>query len=422
MAKNEKIKVALTWGWTWGHIFPLLSAYNFLKESNEFDFFWFWEEQGLEYDIAIENNIKFLHIPAWKLRRYFDWKNFFEPLKNITGIFFGIYFLIRYRIDIVFSKWWYVSIPLCIAAFILRRKIFIHESDTVPWLANKIVSKLATKVFYTFPNKKTDKKWNKHIFIGQILNPEILKWISSQKIDENIYLNVIVIAWSQGSTRIFENLLKVLPKLNFVDFTIILWEKNTHFRKEFIKYDNVRCFDFISQIELGKILKQTDIAITRAWATTLWELTMFGIHSLIIPLTESAWNHQQKNAEFFKEKYWSEILNENENLAENIFKKLEKYKNLRKSWLNLKDFFKPLEIIEREILEQFYDFYDEEIEYKEENENSIKEKNIENEEIIENNEEKFFEKRKIWDLENSENIEKTVLDEENQSFKTFSIK
>lgn len=423
MKKENKINIALTWGWTWWHIFPLLSTYNFLKENDELEFFWFWEEEGLEFDIALQNNINFIDIPAWKIRRYFDWRNFFEPLKNITGIFFGIYFLLRYRINFVFSKGWYVSLPLCIAAFLLRKKIYIHESDTVTWVSNKLISKLATKVFYTFPNEKTENKLqSKHIFIGQILNPDILDWIKSLKIDENMYLNVIVIAWSQGSTRIFENLIKVLPKLNFVDFTIILWEKNKHFKKDFIKYENVRTFDFISQKDLGKILKQTDIAITRAWATTLWELTVFGIHSIIVPLTESAWNHQQKNAEFFKKTYWSDILNEEEDLAENIFKKLEKYKNLRKNWLYLENFYKPLEIIEREILGDYYDF-DKIID---ENQIFQKEEIEEKEDILEQNylEEKFEQEevKQEKNFKNTENILKWRILEQNKMNNFFEQK
>ena len=351
MKKNKKRRIALT-GWaTWWHIFPLISTYNFFKDNKNLEFFWVWEEEWLEFDIAMENNIKFLDIPAGKLRRYFDWRNFFEPLKNLTWIFFGIYFILRYRINIVFSKGWYVAVPLCIAAFLLRRKIYIHESDTVPGLANRMISKMATKVFYTFPNEKTENPENKkHIFTGQILNPEIISGLKDLKLDENIYLNVIVIAWSQWSTRIFESLIKILPKLSFVDFTIILWEKNQHFKKDFRRYENVRTYDFISQVELWKILKQTDIAITRAGATTLWELTAFGIHSIIIPLSESAGNHQEKNALYFHKNYGSDILNEKDSLDENIFRKLEKYKNLRKNWLNLKDFFKPLEIIEDVIL------------------------------------------------------------------------
>jgi UDP-N-acetylglucosamine:LPS N-acetylglucosamine transferase len=96
-------------------------------------------------------------------------------------------------------------------------------------------------------------------------------------------------------------------------------------------------------------LKQTDIAITRAWATSLWEQNMFGIHSIIIPLNSSAWNHQVHNAKYFNENFESDILNEDEELSSKLEKKLINYKNLRKAWLNLNKFYNALKVIEQNI-------------------------------------------------------------------------
>lgn len=124
---KDKQNIAITWGSTWWHVFPLLSVYNYLKDKEQYKFIWIWEENSLEEEIAIKNNIDFYDIPAWKIRRYFDLRNFYEPLKNLTWIFFWIYYILKYNIDIVFSKGWYVSMPLCIAAFILRKKyIFMN--------------------------------------------------------------------------------------------------------------------------------------------------------------------------------------------------------------------------------------------------------------------------------------------------------
>jgi len=60
-------------------------------------------------------------------------------------------------------------------------------------LANKITSKLATKVFTSFPI--SDKK--KYIHSGHILNPEMLDNVNSLSKQENEKLNVLVIAGSQ---------------------------------------------------------------------------------------------------------------------------------------------------------------------------------------------------------------------------------
>lgn len=340
--------IALTWWWTWGHIFPLLSIYNYLKDDKNLNFIWFWENDWLEEKIALENNIEFKDIPSWKVRRYFDLRNFYEPLKNISWIFWWIYYILIHKIDVIFSKWGYVSLPLCIAWFILRKKIYIHESDSVWGLANKIIEKIADKIFYTFPNEKIDDK--KYILTWQILNPELIKTIDTVwELEENEKLEVLVIAGSQWSTIIFENLKTILNNLIDINFNIILWDKNLHFREEFKDFNNVKLYDFVSQKELAEIYKKTDIAITRAWATTLWELYFFGIHSIIIPLEWSAQNHQKQNWEYFKSNFWSDLLEESSQLNLEMFRLLNKYKDLRKNWLNLKGFYEPLEKTKAEI-------------------------------------------------------------------------
>jgi len=342
MSWNKKT-IALTWGWTWGHIIPLLSIYNYLKEEDNYNFLWVGEETGLEADIAEENNIDFHDIAAGKIRRYFDWRNFYEPLKNLTGFFQWLYYIWKYKIDIVFSKWGYVSMPLAIAAKVMRKKIYIHESDIKMWLANKVVARVATKVFTAFPSE-----WKKNITTGQIMNPELLEWLDNLKLEENKKLKVLVIAWSQGSTIIFENLLKIIPDLPNIEFEIILWEKNGHFKEKLNVFINTIIHDFVDQKTLWKIYKQTDIAITRGSATVLAELYYFGIHSIIIPIT-NAWNHQIYNAKYYQEKIWSDILDENKNLSLEIFRKLKKYESLRKKDLNLEWFFDAMKIIEKEI-------------------------------------------------------------------------
>ena len=339
----EKKTIALTGWWTGWHIFPLLSIYNYLKEDNNYKFLWIWEETGLEADIAEKNNIEFHDIAAGKIRRYFDWRNFYEPLKNFTGIFQWIYYIWKYKIDIIFSKWWFVSLPLCLAGRMMRKKIYIHESDIKIWLANKIISKFATKIFTSFP-----KEWKKVITTWQILNPELLEWLKDLIIKENKKLKILVIAGSQGSTIIFENLVKIIWDLPNIEFEIILWEKNKHFREKLNIFTNTKVYDFVSQKELWIIYKNTDIAITRGSATTLSELFFFWIHSIIIPIT-NAWNHQIYNAKYYNEKYWSDILDENKNLSLELFRKIKSYQNLRKKDLNLQWFFNAMKIIEKEI-------------------------------------------------------------------------
>ncbi len=354
MAKNKK-KIVFAGGWTGGHIIPLISLYKYLKEDWKFEFLWLGERDSLEENAASENKIKFRDISAGRIRRYFDWRNFYEPLKNLTGICESIFYILRYKWDIIFSKGGFVSLPVCIAGKLLFKKIYIHESDSVMGLANKISSVFATKIFYSFPNDKTAFSWtenkgksNKHIHSGHILNSDLLDGIKDIKWGDNEKLTVLVIAWSQGSTKIFENLIKILPDCNDIDFHIILWTENRDFKEKFESFTHVKSYDFISQKKLWKLMKDSDIAITRG-SSTLWELYYFGIHSIIIPLKTTGGNHQYYNAQYFNENFGSDILDEDENLHLEIFRKLQKYKGLRKADLNLEGFLDGIKTITKEI-------------------------------------------------------------------------
>lgn len=325
--------IALTWGWTGWHIYPLLSIYNYINDE-EIAMVWVGWKKSLEEKIAKENEITFLPIKSGKLRRYFDLKNFYEPFLNIVWFFQGIFYIFHYNIDVVFSKWGFVSIPLCLAAKLMWKEIYIHESDTVSGLSNKIVWKLATKIFYSFNNDNIDGK--KHILTGQIVNPKMFSpYKEIKEINENWNTEVLVIAWSQGSTIIFENLIKIIQDLPEMNFKIVLGTQNTHFKEKFEKFTNVKTFDYTTQEELSLLYKRADIAVTRGWATSLWELYFFWVHSIIVPLSTSAWNHQFHNAEYFKKEVWSDVLDENKNLHLELFRKLNKYKTLKKKGLNL---------------------------------------------------------------------------------------
>jgi len=335
------------WGTGW-HITPIISLYNYIKEEDKnIKALWLGERDSLEQEAALKNNIEFHDVAAGKIRRYFDVRNFYEPLKNLTGFFQALYFILKFKPTLIFSKGWYVSLPVCLAAFVLRKNIYIHESDTVMGSANSFASRFATKVFFSFPNKKIDGK--KYIHSWPLVNPELLDGLKNMKPDENERLSVLVIAGSQGSQKIFTNLLEILPDCKDIDFNIILGTQNSDFKSRFDNYLNVKTHGYISQAELGKVMKNSDIAITR-WSSTLWELYYFGIHSIIIPLKATGWNHQTHNWEYFKKEFESDLLDEDsDTLNLEIFRKLQSYKSLRKAKLNLEGFLDGLKKIESEI-------------------------------------------------------------------------
>lgn len=308
-------KILLLWWWTGGHIMPLLAIYNSLKDDKNLEFFWVGESGSLEQEIAWKNGIAFYAIKSGKLRRYFSFRTFVEPFNILIWIIQSIILLYKLKPSLIFSKWWYVSLPMAIAGKFFWIKLFLHESDSIPGLANRLVARFASKIFLGFESAKVYFKNKEVEVIGQILNPELFKNFTETPSPLGRGLewgtNLLVIAGSQGSTRIFDFLLGNIEKLKNFKIDIILGSQNTTFRKKFEKYDFITLYDFVDQNILKNLYYKADIAITRAGATTLAEIESFNIKMIIIPLKESANNHQYYNALEY-EKKWNILIRENE--------------------------------------------------------------------------------------------------------------
>ena len=156
-------------------------------------------------------------------------------------------------------------------------------------------------MFLTFSYAKKYFSEKKSKVIGQILNPELFDTQEkTQTSGDKDIPQVLIIGGSQGSARIFRFILEHIDAFSTVHLHVVLGKLNADFRKFFEPYPFVSVYDFLSQNELAMLYPRIDTAITRAGATALAELSAFGIQLIIIPLPESANNHQYYNAKDYE--------------------------------------------------------------------------------------------------------------------------
>lgn len=332
------MRIAFAWWGTGWHVFPVQSLikYLFRYYPTQYDLFWFGEKPSLEREIyqklasdflvddahmrtslasqkgATRNPIYraflFLRIFSGKRRRE---KEFFAIVRNIFGLFLlligvfqSLFYLLRRKIDKVFCKWWYVSLPVVIAAWILRKPILLHESDTKPWLANRICSKFATTIFTWFENVFPGKE----IVVGQILDDDLVGEITA--INKHDITDILVIGWSQWSQSLYESLYEMLftnqNDFENTRFHVILGTENLSFMERFTKFDFVQVYSFVDQKTMGNLLVKCDVSITRGGTTSLAEQEIFGIKKIIIPIPRT--HDQLKNAQYYQRTYWDVLV------------------------------------------------------------------------------------------------------------------
>jgi len=305
------MRICFAWWGTGGHVFPIQSLITYIDATHpgKHDLFWFGESRSLEQSVALKlisqwHKIRFHKIVSGKWRRE---KEFVAILKNILGIgkvLFGtlqsLYYIQQEKIDIVFCKWWYVSLPVVLAARILRKKVILHESDTKPWIANRICARFTDTIFTAF----TGVFPGREEIVWQILSADLLP---TEPVVDPINTHVLVSGWSQWAQSMYHALLSVLKQndLSATMFHIVLWTKNAWFKDVFRDFTNVRTYDFVSQEEMWELLALCDLAITRGGTTSLGEQQMLWLKKIIIPIPRT--HDQYTNANYYK-KHYNDIL------------------------------------------------------------------------------------------------------------------
>jgi len=223
--------------------------------------------------------------------------------------------------DIVFAKGGYSSfIPTLIARFYLI-PVVIHESDSVPGKVNKILGKLAKKIFVSFESSKSYFKEKKTEVVG---NP-VRTILAVSRIEANKFFNfsnskptILIMGGSQGAQKINDTVVNSLSILTS-EFNIIHQVGVANYKKlksEKIETKSYKIYPFFDYKTLVLAYGASDVVVNRAGAGGLFEASAQGKPMIVIPIIGSASNHQQFNAREI-EKYGAVIIQE-QNLSPNI--------------------------------------------------------------------------------------------------------
>jgi len=317
------MKILFTGGGTAGHIFPIIAIARRIRKiykgKKEPRFFYIGPKDDFAQELLSREGIEVKEIWAGKIRRYLNPKSMFLNIFDIfvkapIGFFQAFFYIFFLSPDLIFSKGGYGSLPAVFSGWLMLVPIFIHESDITPGLANRISSKLALEIFVSFPSEQTEyfpKK--KMISVGNPIRTEILGG-DKEKAKEIFQLNgekslILVLGGSQGSQRINDLILDILPQI-LKDFEIIHQTGKKNFSqvkaeaevmvpKEMMRYYHpVR---FLDEQKLKHALAAADLVISRAGSGTIFEIALSEKPSILIPLKESAQDHQLKNAYAYAE-------------------------------------------------------------------------------------------------------------------------
>ena len=207
----------------------------------------------------------------------------------------------RFGPDLVFGVGGYVTGPVLFAAWLLRIPIGIHEQNSVPGMANKWAGKLADRICISlpcippFPPART-------VQTGNPVRHEILA-AAGQKRLVAATPTVLVLGGSQGAHRVNTLMMAAMEQLVAEHVSVRLIHQTGMADQELV----AQCYQrlgieaevvpFIR--DMAGVYARADLVVSRAGATTLAELAVMGLPTLLIPYPYAADNHQVTNGEYY---------------------------------------------------------------------------------------------------------------------------
>lgn len=342
------LRVIITAGGTGGHIYPALAMINKIKEMEpESEFLYIGTHNRMEKDIVPKNNIPFEMIEIYGFNRKNLLKNF-KVLKCLIKSKKKCKQLIKaFNPDIVMGFGGYVTAPVLSVAHKLGYKTVIHEQNSIPGMSNKMLMRKVDLICVSLKSSLNAFPKEKTVFTGNPCGEDAVKKQAMNKKELGLKERkklVLIVMGSLGASTVNDYLVNIKDKFKDKDYEVLFVTGKKDY-EEIIKKqfpDNVKVVPYVDN--LTRIMKKTDIIVTRAGASTLSEIIALNVPSILIPSPYVPNNHQFKNAmDLVNNK--AALLIEEKDLKDNVL--LDKIDVLMTSpieYKNLKDNLNKLKI------------------------------------------------------------------------------
>ena len=228
--------------------------------------------------------------------------------------------------DAVLGMGGFTSLPPVYAGHKLGKKTFIHDSNA---RANILTSRFCTKVFIGLQPAASFFKKNTHL-TGTPARPEILNLPSRTEAAEHFGLNpnqttLLVTGGSQGAYRL-NQLIASVANLLPVEIQILHIAGPNDLPRIQAEHPQQRpgykLIGFCDQMPSAYAL--ADLAVARSGASTLTEISLAGLPSVLVPYPYAADDHQTANAKVFADAEAAKLLQEKDLSSSSLAELLSK--------------------------------------------------------------------------------------------------
>lgn len=308
------MRILFAGGGTGGHFFPILALIREIKRAAEeerfsdFELFYMSPDE-FGYDLMEREGVIPVKISSGKWRNYFSILNFLDMFRLAFGVWEALWNFFLIVPDVVFVKGGYGSLPAVIAAILFRIPIFVHESDAVPGKVSRFAARHALRIAVAFESASEYFPKGKTAFSGIPIRKNILGGRREDaRADLNVFSDLPAIGFiggSQGAEKINFVVLNALRELaasyeilhqtGAKQLDAVKKEAGIIFggSSESARYHP---FGFLDEDQTRMFYSASDLIVSRAGGTAIYEIALWGKPAILIPLRAAAQDHQTKNA------------------------------------------------------------------------------------------------------------------------------
>ena len=321
------MKVLVAGGGTGGHLFPgmaLAEAFRVREPAGAILFV--GTDNPLEISTLSKKGFDHVGIPAQGLKGRGLWRQVRSLAKIPKAFWQALGIIRRFDPDIIIGVGGYASGPVALAAWLMGKKLVIHEQNLIPGLTNRILGRFAHRVFISFPDNLAIFKTAKTVVTGNPVRRELLTVKPAEKAAGRF--TVLVLGGSQGAHAINRAVVEALDHLK------------EPARMRFIHQTGPRDASWVASAyerhrmeatvepffqDMATIYRSATMVICRAGATTIAELTALGKPAIFIPFPFATNNHQELNARYVADSGGGEVVLERDLNGELLAERIDHY-------------------------------------------------------------------------------------------------
>ncbi len=304
---------------TGGHITPALAVIEEISKRGSIDVVVVGRKYALdhenvesfEYKTLSKRGIKFVNLSAGRLTRTLSVQTLLNFIRFPGGFLKSLAILREEKPDKILSFGGYIALPISLCAYLLHIPVYTHEQTMRAGLTNKIISKVAKKIFVSYEETKKYFPSNKTVLTGNPIRGLLID--STPEVQSHRPL-LYITGGSLGSHSINIHIEHILDELHKT-FTVIHQTGNV---AEFGDYERLKkragptyiVKEHVKEDEIAQIYSKADLVVCRSGANTVSELIVLNKPSVLIPLPWSSNGEQQAQAEFLHQAGVAEIFNQ----------------------------------------------------------------------------------------------------------------